>query len=447
MNRFISSKYFIFIALGLGLVLRLISLNQSLWLDEATTALVAKMGINDFFSKFLPADFHPPIYYLLIKIWSSFFGTSEVALRLPSVFFGLGTIYFTYIFVKKLSGLKSANIASILVATSGLFIYYSEEARMYIMAAFLVSVVFYFYLEEKWLLFSLFLALLGMTDYVALLVVPVFLILNEKKRSKVLISLLPLAFTFTLWLPYFLRQVTGGLDVRGSPWWDVLGGINFKNLALIPVKFILGRISFDNDIFYGIVAVLVTSLYFGLAALNILGRPLKGNPCKVLYLWLGVPILLGILVSIRIPILYYFRFIFCLPAFYILISLGIEKVKRWKLFFVLILTINLLSSIYYLATPRFQREDWRLAAKTMGSNTIVVPFYSQTEALEYYGKKNQVVHIDQLESEDKSTVWLSRYVWEVFDPDDLARKKIEALGYNRVEEANFKGVVFWKYLR
>ena len=66
----------IILVLFFSLLLRLISLNQSLWLDEATTALVSQLPVYDFFSKFMPADFHPPLYYLVIHYWTLLFGTS-----------------------------------------------------------------------------------------------------------------------------------------------------------------------------------------------------------------------------------------------------------------------------------------------------------------------------------------------------------------------------------
>jgi uncharacterized membrane protein len=75
----------IFIILGAGLILRLVSLNQSLWLDEATTALASKMSLANLFTKFFPGDFHPPLYYLIMKFWTSIFGYSEISLRFPSI--------------------------------------------------------------------------------------------------------------------------------------------------------------------------------------------------------------------------------------------------------------------------------------------------------------------------------------------------------------------------
>jgi len=73
-------------------LIRLIALNQSLWLDEATTAkVVSQFSFFNIIFKFSPFDFHPPLYYLFMKIWVSLFGLSEVSLRFPSIIFSLLT--------------------------------------------------------------------------------------------------------------------------------------------------------------------------------------------------------------------------------------------------------------------------------------------------------------------------------------------------------------------
>src|SRR3990167_9329418 len=92
--------------LAIGAILRLISLNQSLWLDEATSAVAARMPLTDIFTKFLPGDFHPPFYYVFLHFWTILFGTSEIALRAPSLLAGILTIYIVYLIGKELSGEK-----------------------------------------------------------------------------------------------------------------------------------------------------------------------------------------------------------------------------------------------------------------------------------------------------------------------------------------------------
>jgi len=424
----------IFPVLFLSFILRIISLNQSLWLDEATSAIVTKMSWMDMFVKFLPNDFHPPLYYILLKLWSFLFGYSEISLRLPSVVFGVATVYLVYLIGKRIANKNIGILASLFLATSGLHVYYSQEARMYSLATFLVSSCVYFFLTKKWFLFSLFLMLVGMTDYVSLFIFPAFLIARFKDWKKMLLSLIPLLTTFIFWLPIFIKQLAGGLSVEGSNWWNILGPLTFKNVVLIPVKFILGRISLDNKILYLLIAVIVC-LFFGYILYKATYKK-----SKLLWIWLITPIFLIILISFKIPSLSYFRLLFCLPAFYLLIAQGVNK----KILIILVLLINVSSSAMYLLNPKFHREDWRSAAVALDGEKIVFPSSSQKEALIYYGKENQIVSTDNLNAADKE-VWLSRYVWEIFDPSDTVRKNLENLGYNKTSENNFNGVVFWKY--
>lgn len=439
MNRWVYRNMIIGI-LFIALILRLISLNQSLWLDEATTALVAKMSLGDIFTNFLPGDFHPPFYYLILKFWVSVFSNSEISIRTPSVIFGIITIYIVYLIGKEIFNKNVGLIASLLIATSGLHVYYSQEARMYSLATFLASLTIYLFIKKRWILLSVSLLFLGMTDYVSLFILPVFLIVGLKEWKKVVLSLAPLMMGFLIWWPVFVRQLAAGVSVQGSAWWNILGPATFKNIVLIPIKFIIGRITFDNKAIY--LAILGISMPIFIYLLF-----KAKNASKVIWTWLLVPITIGVLVSFKIPTLSYFRFLFCLPALYILLAVGIEKMGKYKkivLFFLIV--SNILFTTYYLFTPCFHREDWRKAANFIGSNKIVFPANSQKEALTYYGKGNQTISVGALSKKD-SEVWLSRYVWEVVDQGDVIGKEIENLGYNKISEEDFNGVVFWKYTK
>ena len=441
----------VFILLS-GFVLRLIAINQSLWIDEATSALVTRMSLVDLFGKFLPGDFHPPFYYLLLKFWSNLFGSSEVALRSLSILFGLATIYLVY----KLGG----RIAALLMATSGLHIYYSQEARMYAMSAFLVSLAIYLFTKilhgkgrvGDWLGFSITLGLLGLTDYLPILILPVFWIygiLSKQKVSwwkKFVVSHNILIILGVLWLPIFVKQINSGFNVVAtSPAWVlVLGPFSVKEILLIPVKFMVGRVGFDNKILYGMVVSAVGLLY-GFSFVKSFKSFVK---LKLIYLWLFVPIILALIISIKIPVLNYFRFLFVLPAFYLVAAYGIANLsKNWrKVFVVLLIGVNLATSGLYLFNKRFQREDWRGVAMALDTNgaVVVFPTKSQQEALKYYGKENRIVDVDVLGKGYKD-IWLMRYAQPISDPEDKTRVKIEDLGYKKVNELDFNGVVVWEY--
>jgi uncharacterized membrane protein len=421
-----------------GFILRLISLNQSLWLDEATTALVAKMSIPDIFSKFLPADFHPPLYYLIIKIWTMVFGYSEISLRIPSIIFGLGTIYFIYLIGRKLFNEKTGLIASALLATSGLAVYYSQEARMYALATFLVSCSIYFLLKKKWIIFSVSVALIGMTDYVSLFIIPVYFFFGRKHWKKVILSLIPFTSAFLLWSPFFFKQILAGLSVRGTSWWNLLGTANFKNISLIPIKFMFGRISFDNKILY-IVLVITALSFFGF----LLYKSLKAS--KILWAWMMFPILAGFTVSFIIPTMTYFRYLFCLIPFYLLAAYGVEKTgKLRKTLTVVLIIFNVFTSGYYLLNPKFQREDWRglvnlVESKKINNSITIFSADLNREAYLYYAPNAKITGREGIGS-GYSQIWLVGYLGNVFDANDSAKLKIEALGYKEFAQYQFNGI-------
>jgi len=136
----------IIVVLILALGLRLIGINQSLWLDEAVSANVAKWPIGEIVNSFSIGDFHPPVFYWFLNLWTKIFGSSVVMLRLSSILFSLLTIYFVYLIGKKIKDNKIGILAALLLAINPLFVYYSQELRMYSMATMWLTIGFYFFI-------------------------------------------------------------------------------------------------------------------------------------------------------------------------------------------------------------------------------------------------------------------------------------------------------------
>lgn len=435
-----------------GFLLRVISLNQSFWLDEATSGLVVRnFNLVQIITKFSPGDFHPPFYYLVLKVWSNVFGSNEIVLRFPSIIFGLLTIYFVFLIGKELFNKRVGLIAGMLLATSGLHIYYSQEARMYSLVALLISLLVYLFLKKKWLIFSIILMFVGLTDYPALLIIPVFWILGRKDWKKLVISHLPLTISYLFWLPIFIKQFSAGLSVNtNSPgWWKLLGQTSIKNLALIPVKFLLGRISFDDKYVYGAVVgnIFIVATYLLIKSLK------EFKKTSILWYWLIISTILACLVGFKISVLSYFRLLFTLPALYLLIAVGISKTQKYANYLLGILLIsNLVFSGIYLFTPMFHREDWKdlttfVKKESEGKSAITLFIAdSNMEAYKYYDSSANISG-PQGFSTKYEEIWLMRYLQPVFDQKDLLRAKIEASGYNKEKEYDFNGVVVWKYIK
>jgi len=127
------------VVLGLGMVafvlLVLHSITaSSIWFDEAFSAYISQFSFFDI-ARYTATDVHPPLYYWILKIWTDFFGTTDLAFRSLSLLFGTTTITAGFVLVRRLFGRRAAWVSLLLLTLSPMLIRYSEEARMYTLAA------------------------------------------------------------------------------------------------------------------------------------------------------------------------------------------------------------------------------------------------------------------------------------------------------------------------
>src|SRR3989339_1113947 len=108
-----AKKVPLILILILGLGLRLINLNQSFWLDEASQAQMSSRTVEWIWSG-RQNDFHPPLFYLLAHFWLQL-GKSEFFLRLLPVFFGTANIWAIYALSKKLLTTDKIKIKSLVI--------------------------------------------------------------------------------------------------------------------------------------------------------------------------------------------------------------------------------------------------------------------------------------------------------------------------------------------
>lgn len=132
----------------LGLALRAYHLTaQSIWLDEAYSVWIAKLSIPQMIAEAAANDNHPPLYYLLLHYWGLVFGTSESAVRLLSLVFGVLAIPMIYAVGRQLFNKEAGLVAALLLALSAFNIQYSQETRMYILMVLLALISMYFFLR------------------------------------------------------------------------------------------------------------------------------------------------------------------------------------------------------------------------------------------------------------------------------------------------------------
>ncbi len=120
-----------------GFALRLWQLGaQSLWYDETVSAYLASKSIPALIAH-TAGDIHPPGYYVLLHLWTRLVGDSEYGLAFFSVIFGLLLVVAAYALARQMLGDKAAVWGALLVSISPFEIWYSQEVRMYTLAALL----------------------------------------------------------------------------------------------------------------------------------------------------------------------------------------------------------------------------------------------------------------------------------------------------------------------
>ena len=115
---------------------------QSLWADEGNSVSLSGRSL-DHITAGAAHDIPPPLYYYLLHFWMRVFGNSEFAVRALSALLGIALVHLTYLLGRHLSDHWLGLVAAFLSAVSPFQVYYSQEARMYILLAALSALSVY----------------------------------------------------------------------------------------------------------------------------------------------------------------------------------------------------------------------------------------------------------------------------------------------------------------
>jgi mannosyltransferase len=219
---------------------------RSLWFDEAFSWRLIQFSWPEMFTR-AAADVHPPLYYIVVRVWSVVFSDSLLALRSFSVVAAAATIaaaylFGAYAFRSRWTGL----LAAALVAFSPWQIQFAWEARMYTLGTALVLLTTWLLVhavrDEKqplwWLAYAFAAAAFAYIHYYALFsliaqalfVLLVILVRTRGRLGEMLHWRLPwlalgaaagIVVLYVPWLPVFLRQNS---QVQASYWIPPLGG-------------------------------------------------------------------------------------------------------------------------------------------------------------------------------------------------------------------------------
>ena len=375
----------------LATVLRLLYLGKkSFWLDEIVSVSIARLDPAGFRNIVLSWELNEGLYYTLLRGWMHL-GQGEFATRLLSVLPSVAAVPFVYLLGRRLFSEKTGLVAALLLAMNAFDVRYAQEARGYSLFAFLVVLACWFFVrcldapqkKANWagLIIALLLGIYA--HFFAGLMLPVFWLAAALcKRGfpwrRFLISSGLIVF---LALPALLFVATKN---RGQVGW--VQPTRWRDVYSLAMLF-SGRA--------GLILLLICGAGLVLALVRLIRLPAQAGQQAVwgealVWMWLVLPVAMTAAVSPLKPMFVSRYFIFCLPAFVLLLAAGLSMIRPKWLLATVLLAIMALSlrgvAAYYRTGFDPPEQDWRGAVQYMLSQTQpgdAVLFYHPLARLAY----------------------------------------------------------------
>jgi mannosyltransferase len=352
--------------------------HQSLWFDEAYTAMLVKLPLGRMLSTIPKTESTPYLYYLLSWVWTHIFGRGAADLRALSALFGTAVVPVAYLATQRLIGSRRAAVSlAALAAFNPLLIWYSQEARAYelLVLTSACTLLAFSYVRERpscgaltaWAL-TCGVALVSHYD-AALVVVPeaIWLLAEHRRRRGPWLAVAFVAACGAALLPLLIAQSNAGnvAWIKKAPLNDRLGQI-------LP-QFLLGTGS------HGYVELMWVGFVLGAVALVLLGgggggRDPMSSTDRRRAAGLGAIMLGGFAIVMLVDaagsdtILTRNLLALWLPlAMLVSAGLGTGRAGRAGIAATVVLcAIGLTATISVANTGTLERPDWAAVAKALG---------------------------------------------------------------------------------
>lgn len=358
---------------------------------EAFAMIGAKQDWNGMFSYIVADIVHPPLFYVVLKLWVLIGGESLPWLKLFAVLFGIAMVVPFLLLSRELNlQLPVINLAILLMAMNGYLIHYAQELRMYSMFAFLALCSFWLFIRyfkipnndfRSLFILTIVNLLTIYTHYFGWLVVCfefLFLLIWRRKVLAFGLSIIALLILFSPWAYLVIQEARS------------IGGLE-RNLDWVPKPRLVDILDFYftlNGPIGSHYIQLAGFLLFGLPLLpwliNIVrsGRQDSVSEDAIMFSWLVFlsfgPVMLMFLVSQKLEQAIWIDryFIFIAVPYLLLISAAVYRLEpKWvrTIYVVLIAVWTIFAGINDLRTNRMawtgaqlgSRVDWDALALQM----------------------------------------------------------------------------------
>jgi mannosyltransferase len=477
-HRRFSPTFYIAVAITIvAALLRFCNLGkESIWHDEGFSISVAHLSWHALWRVVSTSEANMALYYLLLHVWTSF-GESEVLVRSLSAVAGLLTLPVFFVLGRRMFNSRVALIASFLLATNAFHIYYSQEARGYSLAVLLTTLSSLFFIRGiesrtrwDWVWYVLTATLASYSHFFAWLIIGAQWISlfalspHSVPWRKFVASAVSIGCLCLPLFAYILRDNSGHLDWASRPtfsdFFQMLGEFAGLRFRLLGVVFS---------------AACFAAVFFAAREWRSLTREFERWHFVFLLSWFVIPVLLTFGISQWKPI-YADRFlIVCLPAFLLLVSVGLSRISpRWaQVIIFLVIAIWTIRCLWRYETE-FEKEDWRsasayvLSQETRADGLFFYLPFGQTQFNYYVRREGRTGQVGTILHPERNVVGRAQgannslepnlaehfpRIWLIethFDDQTLAQKgrAIQATlasQYSEVSERTFRGVDVFLY--
>jgi len=373
--------------------LRLVAIDaKGFWGDEISTVFLVHRPYGDMLDHVARLESTPPLYYSLAWLWAKLFGTTEAGLRSLSALVGAGTVPLAYGAAQELVSRRGALYAATLAAASPVLVWYSDEARAYMLLVFLGAGALWCFARTLKSSSRLALALWAAASSLAVLThyFAVFLAIPEATvllrrcavRREAIAAVATVGAACAAIFPLALRQAS-----YGHAAWIAHSSL-IGRLASLPGDLVTG---FDAGppLPVGLAAITAIAVAGTLAVRRAVGADRSGAAVagRLVAGAVALPVALALVgvdyISARNSLAVTVPLLIAVGAGY---AAG-SRTGRIAMAGVVALSIGIV--IAGAGQPKFHSEDWRSAAEDLGRSShrravVATPGQAGRKPLEYY---------------------------------------------------------------
>lgn len=465
-----NTKIIIFLIILLSVVLRIYGIeDKNLWFDEVYSWKISQNNVTGIISA-TAGDIHPPLYYIVLKLWTNIFSDNIASMRLLSCLFGILSLILIYKLSKKFLGSDLQIIFVLLLYTvSPLNIYYSQEVRMLNLNLLLcLGSVFYFFnfLEKQniksGIIYTLYSILAIYTHYFAFLILftQLFIVLIkfflDVKDKKPLFNFLKYFFVIFLfyspWIGVFIDQTS-----KGQPWRteQTFREVGKSLMDYFKDTFLSTYYTFESNalIFFASIFSIFIILFLALSVIRIMNeRSFLTKKENHIFLFFIVPLFIALIISFRQSLVLSRYLSILLPYLFIAMVYFVYKFYKPRTSFILCTLLILISSYgtYINFSNNFKSNDYRKIISYLENNfrdgdQIIAEPHFMGWSIDYFVKHNDTKIVKptvlgwDLKMQIDSLEHLNDYnnVWVISDYSALDKSKYDSLKI-LMQEKNYK---------